>query len=169
MPHLYLPTDHTDADLVLAADVAAAVSSADLYVTWTLDAGAGAPEIEAVVREERPAPPVNPFAELFVAALPGHRHAVAVADRPAAAADRRRSGRERRAAAGRAAARGALGRGLGRAGAVAGAVLLRPRRPRPRAAWRPRGPTARRTRRATCRPRSASAPAGSGRSGRSGP
>ena len=52
MPHLYLPTEHTDADLVLAADVAAAVSSADLYVTWTIDAGAGAPEIEAVVREE---------------------------------------------------------------------------------------------------------------------
>jgi len=57
MPHLYLPTDHTDADLVLAADVAAAVSSADLYVTWTIDAGAGAPEVEAVVREEPvPAP-----------------------------------------------------------------------------------------------------------------
>ena len=54
MPHLYLPTEHTDADLVLAADVAAAVSSADLYVTWTLDAGAGTPEVEAVVREERP-------------------------------------------------------------------------------------------------------------------
>jgi hypothetical protein len=52
MPHLYLPTDHTDADLVLAADVAAAVSSADLYVTWTIDAGAGAPEVEAVVRDE---------------------------------------------------------------------------------------------------------------------
>jgi hypothetical protein len=52
MPHLYLPTEHTDADLVLAADVATAVSSADLYVTWTIDSGAGAPEIEAVVREE---------------------------------------------------------------------------------------------------------------------
>lgn len=52
MPHLYLPTEHTDADLVLAADVAAAVASADLYVTWTIESGAGAPEIEAVVREE---------------------------------------------------------------------------------------------------------------------
>ena len=71
MPHLYLPNDHTDADLVLAADVAAAVSSADLYVTWTLESGAGAPEIEAVVREERPAPPANPFAELFVALFQG--------------------------------------------------------------------------------------------------
>ncbi len=71
MPHLYLPSDHTDADLVLAADVAAAVSSADLYVTWTFDAGAGTPEVEAVVREEQAAPPVNAFAELFVALMQG--------------------------------------------------------------------------------------------------
>ena len=72
MPHLYLPTDHTDADLVLAADVAAAVSSADLYVTWTLDAGSGVPEVEAVVRDELPAEPVaNPFAGLAVALIQG--------------------------------------------------------------------------------------------------
>jgi len=71
MPHLYLPTDHTDADLVLAADVAAAVSSSDLYVTWTIDAGAGAPEVEAVVREERAEPLANPFAELVVALVQG--------------------------------------------------------------------------------------------------
>ena len=72
MPHLYLPTEHTDADLVLAADVATAVSSADLYVTWTLEAGAGAPEVEAVVREERAAPEAaNPFVDLFVAIFQG--------------------------------------------------------------------------------------------------
>jgi hypothetical protein len=71
MPHLYLPTEHTDADLVLAADVAAAVSSADLYVTWTIESGSGAPEVEAVVREERPAPESHPFADLFVALFPG--------------------------------------------------------------------------------------------------
>jgi hypothetical protein len=71
MPHLYLPSDHTDDDLVLAADVAAAVSSADLYVTWTLDSGAGAPEVEAVVRDERPPAVANPFAELFVAFIQG--------------------------------------------------------------------------------------------------
>jgi hypothetical protein len=71
MPHLYLPTDHTDADLVLAADVAAAVSSADLYVTWTLEAGTGVPEIEAVVREERPVQPENPFAGLGAALWQG--------------------------------------------------------------------------------------------------
>jgi hypothetical protein len=70
MPHLYLPNEHTDADLVLAADVASAVSSADLYVTWTLDSGPGAPEVEAVVREERPAE-VNAFAEVFVALMQG--------------------------------------------------------------------------------------------------
>ena len=93
MPHLYLPTDHTDADLVLAADVAAAVSSADLYVTWTLESGAGAPEIEAVVREERPAPRREPVRRALRRPLPGHRDAVALADRPAGAADRRRSRR----------------------------------------------------------------------------
>jgi hypothetical protein len=71
MPHLYLPSEHTDADLVLAADVAVAVSSADLYVAWTHEAGRGAPEIEAVVREERPAAPVSPLAELVVALAQG--------------------------------------------------------------------------------------------------
>ena len=71
MPHLYLPSDHTDADLVLAADVATAVSSADLYVTWTLDSGAGAPEVEAVLSDSEPEREVNPFAELFVAMMQG--------------------------------------------------------------------------------------------------
>jgi hypothetical protein len=55
MPHLHLPADHSDADIVLAANVAATVGSEDLYVAWTHDAGAGAvPEIEAVLREPRP-------------------------------------------------------------------------------------------------------------------
>ena len=72
MPHLYLPSEHTDADLVLAADVAAAVSSADLYVTWTHEAGPGAPEVQAVVREESISPaPSNPLADLFVALFRG--------------------------------------------------------------------------------------------------
>ena len=71
MPHVYLPNDHTAADLVLAADVAAAVSSADLYVTWTLDAGAGSPDVEAVVREQHEIAPANPFAELLVALMQG--------------------------------------------------------------------------------------------------
>jgi hypothetical protein len=55
MPHLHLPLDHSDADLVLAASVAVGVGSEDLYVAWTHHAGAGAvPEIEALVRDERP-------------------------------------------------------------------------------------------------------------------
>jgi hypothetical protein len=63
MPHLHLPIDHTDADLVLAANVAELVGSADLYVAWSHESGAGAvPEVEAVVREERP---VSTFAELM--------------------------------------------------------------------------------------------------------
>jgi hypothetical protein len=56
MPHLHLPAAHSDADLALAADVAAAVGSEDLYVTWSHAEGPGlAPEIEALVRDERPA------------------------------------------------------------------------------------------------------------------
>ena len=91
MPHLFLPTEHTDADLVLAADVAAAVESADLYVAWTHDAGpGGAPEVEAVVRDPQPAPAVaNPFAELVVAVVAGvvalWRHLAQAPAQPAAA------------------------------------------------------------------------------------
>jgi hypothetical protein len=55
MPHLHLPADHSDADIILAASVAATVGSEDLYVAWTHDAGPGAvPEVEAVLREPRP-------------------------------------------------------------------------------------------------------------------
>jgi hypothetical protein len=55
MPHLHLPADHSDADLVLAANVAAIVGSEDLYVAWTHHTGPGAvPEVQAVVREQRP-------------------------------------------------------------------------------------------------------------------
>jgi hypothetical protein len=72
MPHLYLPSEHSDADLVLAADVAEAVSSADLYVAWTHEAGpGGAPEVEAIVREPAPARAANPFADLFAAMVQG--------------------------------------------------------------------------------------------------
>jgi hypothetical protein len=72
MPHLYLPSEHSDADLVLAADVAQAVSSADLYVAWTHEAGpGGAPEVEAIVREPAQPPALNPFAELFGAMVHG--------------------------------------------------------------------------------------------------
>ena len=56
MPHLHLPIDHTDADLVLAANLADIVGSEDLYVAWTHDSGPGAvPEVEAVMCEHRAA------------------------------------------------------------------------------------------------------------------
>lgn len=70
MPHLHLPMDHTDADLVLAANVAEVVGSEDLYVAWSHESGPGAlPEVEAVVRPE-PAP-VSPFAEVIVSVMAG--------------------------------------------------------------------------------------------------
>ena len=70
MPHLHLPAEHSDADLVLATSVAEVVGSDDLYVAWTHEAGSGAiPEIEAIVRERRP----NPLAELFAALRSGAR------------------------------------------------------------------------------------------------
>jgi hypothetical protein len=54
MPHLHLPTDHTDADLVLAANLAEIVGSEELYVAWTHESGAGAvPEVDAVLVEAR--------------------------------------------------------------------------------------------------------------------
>jgi hypothetical protein len=58
MPHLHLPIDHTDADLVLAANLADVVGSEDLYVAWSHESGAGAvPEVEAVLVEpESPRP-----------------------------------------------------------------------------------------------------------------
>jgi hypothetical protein len=53
MPHLHLPADHTEADLVLAANLADIVGSQDLYVAWSHGAGPGAvPEVEAVVRDD---------------------------------------------------------------------------------------------------------------------
>jgi hypothetical protein len=69
MPHLHLPAAHSDADLALAADVAAAVGSEDLYVVWSHAEGPGlAPEIEALVRDERA---INPLAGVFVAIAQG--------------------------------------------------------------------------------------------------
>jgi hypothetical protein len=63
MPHLHLPTEHSDADLVLAANLAEIVGSEDLYVTWTHESGAGAvPEVDAVLVEARRS---NGFSEIF--------------------------------------------------------------------------------------------------------
>ena len=69
MPHLHLPVDHTEADLVLAANLAEIVGSADLYVAWSHEAGPGAvPEVEAVVREQRA---VSPLGEMLAALAAG--------------------------------------------------------------------------------------------------
>jgi hypothetical protein len=69
MPHLHLPADHTDADIVLAVNLAEVVGSEDLYVAWSHESGAGAiPEIEAVLVHERP---LSPFGEFFAALAAG--------------------------------------------------------------------------------------------------
>jgi hypothetical protein len=68
MPTLHLPAAHTDTDLALAAEVANAVGSHDLYVTWTHGEGPGLPpEVQALLREERNSGPISPFAEVVVA------------------------------------------------------------------------------------------------------
>ena len=48
MPNLYLPADHTDADLVFAGALAERLESTELYVTWTESAGQAASEVVAV-------------------------------------------------------------------------------------------------------------------------
>jgi 5,10-methenyltetrahydromethanopterin hydrogenase len=58
MPHVILPAEHTDADLILASQIAEAVESAELFVTWTPRSGAAIPEIEAELRES-----LHPLAE----------------------------------------------------------------------------------------------------------
>ena len=69
MPHLHLPAAHSDADLTLAADVAAAVGSRELYVVWSHAEGSGlAPEVDAVLREDDG---VNPFTEILAAMVQG--------------------------------------------------------------------------------------------------
>ena len=51
MPQLYLPAAHTDADLVLASQIAARIDSAELHVAWSAEHGRVAPQIPAVVRD----------------------------------------------------------------------------------------------------------------------
>lgn len=92
MPHLHLPIDHTEADVVLAANLAEIVGSEDLYVAWSHEAGAGAiPEVEAVVREERLSSPLVEVVTAVAAACAAFwralvarpEDAVARADEPA--------------------------------------------------------------------------------------
>jgi hypothetical protein len=57
MAQLYLPAEHTDADLVLAGQIAECVDSAELYVTWTAEHGQAAPEVVAELRAPAPSLP----------------------------------------------------------------------------------------------------------------
>jgi hypothetical protein len=50
MAQLYLPVEHTEADLVLAGQIAELMDSDELYVAWTPEHGASAPEVMAVLR-----------------------------------------------------------------------------------------------------------------------
>jgi hypothetical protein len=86
MPHLHLPAEHSDADLVLAANLADIVGSEDLYVTWTHEAGPGAvPEVEAVLRDDRPSAFVA-LAGAFLAGLGSLVRALFTAAAPVPAA-----------------------------------------------------------------------------------
>lgn len=52
MPQLHLPEDHTDADLILAGQLAALVGSGELYIAWTHAGGPGSqPAVAAEIRE----------------------------------------------------------------------------------------------------------------------
>ena len=65
MPHLHLPAEHSDVDLVLAANLADIVGSEDLYITWTHESGPGVPEVEAILRDDRPSPLVELVGAFF--------------------------------------------------------------------------------------------------------
>ena len=55
MAQLYLPVAHTEADLVLAGQIAERIDSAELYVAWTAKAGRAVPEVVAELRAATPA------------------------------------------------------------------------------------------------------------------
>ena len=54
MAQLYLPAAHTDADLVLASQIAESIDSAELYVAWTPEHGHVVPEVVAELRMRPP-------------------------------------------------------------------------------------------------------------------
>ena len=61
MAQLYLPMEHTDADLVLAGQIAESIASAELYVVWTAEHGQSVPEVVAELRNTAPSLPVLIF------------------------------------------------------------------------------------------------------------
>jgi hypothetical protein len=54
MAQLFLPVAHTEADLVLAGQIAERIDSAELYVTWTAEQGRAVPEVMAELRAAVP-------------------------------------------------------------------------------------------------------------------
>jgi hypothetical protein len=54
MAQLYLPVTHTEADLVLAGQIAELIDSAELYVAWTPQHGRAVPEVMAELRAAVP-------------------------------------------------------------------------------------------------------------------
>ena len=72
MPTLHLPAAHTDTDVALATEVARAVGSSDLYVSWTHGEGPGLPpEMETLTADELRATAASPFAEVVIAMVQG--------------------------------------------------------------------------------------------------
>ena len=55
MRNVYLPTEHSEADLVLAGQLADMLESSALYVTWGPQ-GYVSPEVETIVRDVTPEP-----------------------------------------------------------------------------------------------------------------
>ena len=83
MPQLHLPQQHSDADLILAGQIADLVGSGELFVAWTHDEGPGArPAVAARMRT-----PLNPVAELFGLLLDSAADIVRAISRPSAAQD----------------------------------------------------------------------------------
>ena len=50
MAYVILPVEHSEADLVLAGQIAELIDSAELYVAWTPEHGSCAPSIPAELR-----------------------------------------------------------------------------------------------------------------------
>ena len=50
MAQLYLPAAHTEADLVLAGQIAEQIDSGELHVAWTREHGHAVPEVMAELR-----------------------------------------------------------------------------------------------------------------------
>jgi hypothetical protein len=89
MAQLYLPVAHTEADLVLAGQIAERIASAELYVAWTPELGGVAPEVVAELRRPPPSwtdalgPVFQVMRELWSALL-GRDHRARLAPAPAA-------------------------------------------------------------------------------------